>query len=136
MRQVFADHLLVRRLDSGGHVEFYEARIQAPPTEIPRLLIRLPEGETRWPPWADPQLAKILVHPNILQLLDCRVFDVRPFAILEFVPGLDLRELMALERLPIEVSCFIIMEMCRGLVAALGAHAPDGTKLRWTHGQL
>jgi serine/threonine-protein kinase len=136
MLEVFANHVLVRRLDSGGHVEFYEARIQAAQTEPARLLIRLPKGATRWPPWADPALAKILVHPNIVRLLDCRLLDARPFAILEFTPGLDLRELIAVERLPVELSCFIVAEVCRGLMAALGSQAPNGTMLRWSHGQI
>jgi len=135
MAEVFAGHVLVRRLDSGGQVEFHQAHPVAP-GQADCLLVRLPEGSTRWPPWADPALATTLVHPNIVRLLESHLLADRPYARLEFVPGVDLRELLALEQLPPTLSCFIVEEVCRGLVAALQSRAGDGTELRWVHGQL
>lgn len=134
----FAGYALLRRMDSGGDVEFYETRALGDHDAPSRLLIRLPKDDLRWPPWADPSLATMLVHPNIVRLFQCGEIEGRPTAILEFVPGLDLRELLLVHgRLPPQLCWFVTSEVCRGLVAALDSRLPDdGTPLRWTHGRL
>lgn len=134
----FADHELLRRLDRGGSVEFYEARpLQA--ADETRLLIRFPAGEQRWPPWAWPSVAKHIIHPNVLRMFELLTVEERVTAILEFVPGLDLRELLGelLERqpLPSGLACFVVREVCQGLAAGLSALAPGGP-LRATLGDL
>ena len=131
----FADYLLVRRLDAGGIVEHYEAQPASGAGER-RLLVRVSHTDRRWMPWADPALATILRHPNIVTLHHSAAFATPPYFVYELVPGLDLRELMAREHLPVDVACYIAREVCVGLAAALESRARDGSALRWVHGQI
>lgn len=126
-RERFADHALVRRLDSGGDVEFHEARSLRTPEET-HLLIRFPAHAQRFPPWAWPDVARYIVHPNVLQLLDFLTVQDRDTAILEFVPGVDLRELLQQRTSPLPpgLACFVAQEVCRGLAAGVSARAPGG----------
>jgi len=131
----FAGHTLLRRLDSGGHVEFHEAEPSSGAGDR-RLLIRASAHAERWPPWADPALAMILRHHNIVAMHQAAAFENPPFFVLEFIPGCDLRELLACERLTPDLACYVVRELCAGLAAALRSRAKDGTHLRWTHGQI
>ncbi len=131
----FAEHDIVRRLDSGGLVELYEGRQSGPPRE-PRLLVRIAGEAIRWAPWADPALAKILVHPNIVRMYESAAFDEPQTFSLELVRGPSLRELLLRARPPPHVACYVIREMCTGLAAALDSRGRDGSTLRWTHGQI
>lgn len=121
----FADHELVQRLDGGGAVEFHEARSLWAP-HATHLLIRFPPNEQRWPPWAWPDVAKYIVHPNVLQMFELLTVGDRSAAVLEFVPGVDLRELIQQQRLSPGLACFIMKEVCQGLAAGLSAHTPGG----------
>lgn len=135
-RERFADHELVRRLDGGGAVELHEARSLRIPDET-HLLVRFPAHEQRFPPWAWPDVARYIVHPNVLQLFDFFTVQDRDTAILEFVPGVDLRELLRQRTAPLPpgLACFVVQEACRGLAAGLSARAPGGP-LRATLGNL
>jgi serine/threonine-protein kinase len=121
----FAGHALHRRLDSGGSVELYEARALAPPHET-RLVVRFANGGDEYPPWAWPAVARHIVHPNVVQLIDFLVCDGRAAAIVEYVPGVSLRELMRRQRLSPAVACHLVREVCLGLEAAFEAEAPGG----------
>lgn len=137
MTITFAGFELLRRLDAGGDVEYFAAQSASGQQPAKRLLIRMPPGDRgRWPGWADPALANVLVHPNVMRLFECAVAERRPFALLEYVDGLDLRELLAKGPLSVDLACFVVSEACRGVGAALSAVAPDGTPLRWSHRRL
>jgi serine/threonine protein kinase len=131
----FADHVLVRRLDSGGSIEFHQAHPSSAPND-PRLLVRLGAGSIRWPPWADPGLARVLTHPNVVRMFNSAAFAEPPYFSFEFVQGLSLRELLVSTPMSPRASCFVAREIAAGLAYALESKAQDGTPLRWTHGQL
>ena len=58
--ELFADHELGQRLDSGGAVEFYKAR-PLNGAQSTHLSIRFPVGDLRWPPWAWPVVSTYIV---------------------------------------------------------------------------
>jgi serine/threonine protein kinase len=129
----FRDYVLARRLDAGGDVAFYEAQHDSGER---RLLIQAPTHARHWPPWADPALATILRHPNIVTTCEAAAFAHEPYFVLEFVDGIDLRELLVGGRLPPPLAAYVIHELCAGLAAALASRAKDGSPLRWVHGEL
>jgi serine/threonine protein kinase len=65
----------------------------------------------RWPPWADPRIAQILDHPNIVRLLDVVEASDHVAFVTEYVDG-------------------------RGLHAAHRATGLDGTSFAFTHDWL
>ncbi len=79
-----------------------------------------------------------LQHSNIAQVLDMGEAEGSLYIALEYVPGLDVSKLQrassgAGQRLPIEVSTFIIQQAAEGLGFAHRKTLPDGTALNIVH---
>src|SRR5882672_6748994 len=118
---------IVRRLDAGGSIEFYEAKelgsVGSPwrPQFRPSRLLLRGGPKSVAPPWADPAIARRLVHPNVVRMFECISRDgVGWEAILEFVEGPNLEELAAKKIVSTELACYIAAACCRALTAGLG----------------
>jgi serine/threonine-protein kinase len=90
----FAGYTILDRLNQGGMADIYVATDQAGRKIILRIL--LPEHRYHWRSnrrfrWGCEVLAK-LEHPNVVRLYGAGSFQGRPFAILEFVDGPNLKE--------------------------------------------
>jgi len=129
------DYELMGRLNTDDGVSFYEA--QHTRSGERRLLIRAPGRAQHWAPWADPALATILQHPNIVRTYEAAAFEPVPTFVLEFVHGCSLRELLVHHRrLSPRLAAYVAREVCAGLAYALTARARDGSVFAWTHGAL
>ena len=80
-----------------------------------------------------------LRHPNIVQVFDlCRDEEGTYCLVMEWVPGTDLRGLLAWARdlkrpVPWDLATFAVIEALRGLSAAHERTAPSGTSARIIH---
>lgn len=85
--------------------------------------------------------AKTLVHlhhNNIVQVIELAKEDDSYFIVMEFVDGFDVRKLLkALTQkqiqLPLQIACFIIKEVLRGLEFAHKRKSPEGKNLEIVH---
>jgi serine/threonine protein kinase len=110
-------YVLIERLDSGGNVEVYRAT--RPRTGQQVVITRLPGYIDRlWPPWAGPRIAQLLLHSNIVTLLDVIELPDHVAFVAEHVDGVDLRSLLSHGPISPVPALFIAAELCRGLDAA------------------
>lgn len=65
------------------------------------------------------RLAGSLRHPNIVTIYDLGHFDGRPYIVMEYILGTDLEKVIKEKQpLPLDQRIQIILQICRGLVAA------------------
>ena len=79
-----------------------------------------------------------LAHPNIVQVLDLIAQGNEVFLVLEFLNGVDLREIHSRcadrgHAVPQQLAAYISAEVCAGLHFAHEVTAPDGKKLNLVH---
>ncbi len=77
-------------------------------------------------------------HPNIVTILDLADDAAGTYVALEYVAGTDLRRLLSeladrKDRIPMELSCFVVCELLRGLAHVHEARGPDGQHLGIVH---
>ncbi len=133
MRRIQDGYDVIRRLDGGGAVAFFEVKEIA--GRVPASPYRARYRPSSWllvrgglasmqPPWADSGVARLLVHPNVVRLFEYKTHEDGWEALLEFVDGPNLRELAEAKALPADIACYIVAECCRALSAGLSL--PDG----------
>jgi serine/threonine protein kinase len=125
---------LGRRLDAGGQVALFHASRADMAKEV--VVLRVPRAVRDWPPWADPAIAKLLVHQNIVRLVDCQKYEESYWFATEQVDGTDLRTLLARGPLSFPDGLFVAIEVCRGLEHALRSTGLDGSRFAFTHGEI
>ncbi len=87
---------------------------------------------------AEAKLAVALTHGNIVQVFDFGRVDTSHYIAMEFVEGRDLTQILIKQSrrrrlVPIEVGCFVIAEMLRGLEYAHTRRGPNGDLLGVVH---
>lgn len=87
------------------------------------------------------RLSMLLTHANIVQVFDVGRSGGTYFIVMEYVDGFNLRRVFqkASEigyRLPVEIACFVVMEVCKGLAAAHERTNSDGQHLHIVHRDL
>jgi len=132
---------LIRRFSVGGMAELFLAVHRDDPGQRPLLVKRiLPQLATR----ADVvrmfvdegRLTSHLHHENLVQVFDVGQVDGCPFIVLEFVDGLPLSELLRRQpdrRLPYELACWLLAEVCAGLAYAHERTDLEGNPLEVVH---
>jgi eukaryotic-like serine/threonine-protein kinase len=80
----------------------------------------------------------MLDHPNVVGVLDAAEIEQGFYVAIEYVEGLDAALLLSQlarqgQRMPFEVSCYVLVELLRGLEAAHGARGVDGQPLEIIH---
>jgi eukaryotic-like serine/threonine-protein kinase len=83
-------------------------------------------------------IASRLAHPNICQVLDLVAREDELYLVLEYLRGVDLREILKRciqlgVMMPPEIAVYMAIEVCSGLDFAHEATAVDGTKLGIVH---
>jgi predicted ATPase/serine/threonine protein kinase/Tfp pilus assembly protein PilF len=145
MTSDFGKYQLVRRLASGGMGEVYLAR--APGARgfekkvvLKRVLPHLAEEKEFLELFLDEaRIAASLNHPNVAQIFDLGEVDGSWFLTMEYVPGRDLRRVLArvqergARTLPLGLTLRIISDAAAGLDYAHKARDPDGRPLRIVH---
>jgi len=79
-----------------------------------------------------------LAHPNIVQVYEVGEFDGQYYMAMEFVDGLDLKELLAAlrahdQRMPEHLALYVLVEVAKALAYAHERKGPDGTPLGIVH---
>jgi serine/threonine protein kinase len=142
-RQLGKYHI-VRPLKVGGTAAIYLAVLRGENNFSREVVIKRPlphlvaDSRARLMFIDEAHIASRLSHPNICQVLDLVARDDELYLVLEYLKGVDLREIlkrcMELGRLlPIEVCAWIAIEVCAGLDVAHEAVAIDGSRLNLIH---
>ncbi len=84
------------------------------------------------------RLTVSLTHPNIVQLFDFGKIGNDYFIAMEFVEGVDLKALLTRmqdrsQKIPVDIACYIMEEVCRGLQYAHAAKDGGGKPLGIVH---
>lgn len=140
----FGRYEVLRTLGSGGMGEILLAR-QRGVAGVDRLIVLktvLPHL-AREPGFIERfvdemRVSMLLTHGNIVQVYDVGEADGRYYMAMEWVDGLDLREvLIRLERagrlMPEEIALYILMESAKGLAYAHTRRDPSGRPLALVH---
>ncbi len=140
----FGRYVLEKKLASGGMGEVFLARMQGPAgfekrVVIKRILPHLAQSEEFVERFLDEgRLVVQLSQANLVQVVDMGVVDEHYYLAMEYVDGLDVRELLKQLKLqkqpfPVELVGYIIGEVARGLAYAHSRTDDDGNNLGIIH---
>ncbi len=130
---------VVRRIGVGGMAEVLEAvAVGAAGFErrvaLKRMLPHEGDAEREHRMFLDEaRIASHLHHANIVAVLDYGLADGRPFQVLEYVDGIDVRALLARGPLPVELALHIALAVGHALDHAHGATDANGHALGIVH---
>lgn len=145
--QVLRDHLsyrLVRPLAEGGMGCVYEAEQTGAGGFSKRVAIKIireqysaiPEFRRNF--IGEARLVSDLIHSNIVQIYHLGEVKGHYFMVMEFVNGVNLEEFILQHRalrkqVPIDLACFVVSRICRGLNYAHHKRDPLGQPLGLVH---
>jgi serine/threonine-protein kinase len=139
----FGRFLLVERVAIGGMAEVYAAVDRTDPGRrlcaIKRLLPTLAEDRELVRLFLDEaRLTVQLEHPGVVAVHELGRIGAGYYMAMEYVPGRDLRALVALhrrrgERIPVDVAAHVVARAAEALDHAHRRLGPDGTALRVVH---
>lgn len=78
-------------------------------------------------------IAAAIVHPNVVEVIAVGDAANNPYLVMPFVKGTTVRQLLRLGPMPLDVALTVASDALRGLGAAHGARAADGTPLELVH---
>lgn len=128
----------------GGMAEVYEARVlegtwEGRKVAIKRLLPEYAENEQYLDLFvSEADLSRMLVHPNIVEVLDSGSIDGTWYMAMDYVDGRDLGAILnrCRERqilLPVDFALFLVQKLLEALDAAHKAVSPSGAPLQLVH---
>lgn len=82
------------------------------------------------------RIAGLVRHPNVVSIVDVGEDESGPLAVMEFVDGISVAELLAksdVHPLPLDLALRIALQVAEGLHAAHELHSADGTPLELVH---
>ncbi|WP_428261934.1 serine/threonine protein kinase [Haliangium sp.] len=135
---------MLRRIGEGGMAEVYLAEMRCQPgynkrVALKRVLPRLAGNERFLRMFLDEaRLGLLLNHANIVHVFDVGRAGDAYFIVMEYVNGINLKEMLKRQAerqtlLPVEMSVFLAIEICRGLDYAHHLIDRDGTPLNVVH---
>lgn len=138
---------VTKKIDEGGMAEIYLGEAESiegikRKVAIKRVLPDLNKNENFIQMFLDEaRLSMQLTHANIVQVFDVGEAGGTYFIVMEFVEGYNLRKLFqrAVEvgyRIPLEIACFLTMEVCKGLAHAHEKRDSAGEHLHIVHRDL
>ena len=138
---------IIRKIDAGGMAEIFLAKAQSiggmeKQVAIKRVLPSLTSHEQFVTMFLDEaRLSMGLNHANIVSVFDVGQSGETYFIVMEYVHGHNLRRIFqrATERgyrIPLEIACFIVIEVCKGLNYAHDQRDEDGQHLHIVHRDL
>jgi serine/threonine protein kinase len=138
----FGQYSLLRKLGSGAMGEVWLAQPTDRAKGLPaRLVIKRLHGHLRDDERAlrrfldEAELAKLLHHPNLIELYEVGTVDGEHFMAMEYVDGLHLRQCVEANQgpLPPVLAATIIAEACAGLAYAHNLTDDSGQPLHLVH---
>jgi serine/threonine-protein kinase len=138
---------IVKKIDAGGMAEIYLGAAESiegikRQVAIKRILPNLTKNTQFVDMFLDEaRLSMLLTHANIVQVFDVGKSGQTYFLVMEYVDGYNLRRVFqkAVDtgvRVPLEVACFVMMEVCKGLAYAHDRVDDQGKHLRIVHRDL
>jgi serine/threonine protein kinase len=140
----FGKYFLIDKLATGGMAEIYKAKTFGVDgfeklLAIKRILPHCSNDKEFINMLIDEaKLSVLLSHTNIAQVFDLGKVGTDYFISMEFVDGINLREVMNRckdkeETLPDDISVYVVSEMCKGLDYAHSKKDLDGNPLHIVH---
>ncbi len=137
-------YALCEKRGQGGMAEVWRASRTFAPGVEKQVAVKRLRPEAAQDPAAraafaeEAAVALRLNHPQVVTALDADTTGEAPYLVLEWVDGLDLRELMDRlarrgARLPEEAVCAIVLGLARALCHVHGQRGPDGLLLGLVH---
>lgn len=143
--QVLGKYELMEKLGAGGMAEVYKARLTGVEGFQKIVVVKkiLP-GYSRNQSFidmlvAEAKLTSVLQHPNVVSIFELHHTDDNQFYMaMEYVDGQDLLKILARcaerrIRVPVEIACHIVSEICSGLHYAHNARDIYGNPLNIIH---
>lgn len=119
---VVGGYRIERRLTTGGMAELFLARTPAGALQLERpvVLKALPPvlvDDYQWRSmfFNEARLAARLDHVNLVRVFDLLVEDDRPYIVMEYLDGHNLREVVRRGRLSYGLACHVVAEVLAGL---------------------
>ena len=142
--QTFGRYEILRPLASGGMGEVLLARQVGLPgfdrlIVLKKVLPHLAQDPDFIQRFLDEtHVASALAHGNIVQVYEVGVVDGQYYMAMEFVDGLDLKEMLAAlrahdQRMPEHLALYVLVEVAKALAYAHERRGPDGTPLGIVH---
>lgn len=140
----FGNYEILSLVGKGGMADVFKARAVAGPrmgqtVAIKRLLPSL-AGDPRYVDLflGEADLARLLVHPNIVETFDAGELAGTYYIAMEFIDGRDLGQILARCRekniqLPADFALFLASTLCNALYYAHNAKGPSGSPLNVVH---
>ena len=125
-RREFGRYLIRRQIGRGGMAEVYEAQMCAGQQAQKRVALKVLRADLRDDQRLtesfidEARMAAGLTHPNVVEVFDFGEVDGELFIAMEYLDGLDLRQLMELcrrrgEVLPLAAAVFVVHELALAL---------------------
>jgi serine/threonine-protein kinase len=135
---------VLRRIGEGGMAEVFLSEMRCQPgyhkrVALKRVLPRLAGNDRFLRMFLDEaRLGLLLNHANIVHVFDVGRAGDAYFIVMEYVNGVNLKEMLKRQAahdalLPVEMSTFIAIEICRGLDYAHNLTDRDGNPLNVVH---
>ena len=130
---------ILKRLDKGGMAEVFLGRSSGlegfdKAVAIKRVLPNLAANEKFVRMFLDEaKLSLHLDHANIVSVFDVGMSAGTYFIVMEYIDGTNLKKLLDSGPIPVELACYILIEVCKGLVYAHGKVDRDGRPLNIVH---
>jgi serine/threonine protein kinase len=119
-------YTLVEQLGRGGMAAVYRAKRRGPSGFEKQVVVKTILPELVRNGWFlrrfkhEARLSAGLLHANVVQLIDFGIIDGTPFVELEYLNGIDLKQLWerAHRPFPVSIALALATEICRGLAYA------------------
>ena len=140
MPQIFGKYILLDKISHGGMGEVYKAKsfgVQGFEKlfAIKRILPKLSSSK----PFIDmlgdeAKISVSLSHSNIAQIYEFDCIDKTYYLAMEFIHGKDVRSILeSVDAIPVEIACYVIAELAKGLHYLHTATDGNGKKLDIVH---
>jgi len=140
----FGRYELLALIGKGGMAEVFKARVASGPragetVALKRLLPELAsDSECVDLFTSEADLSRLLVHPNVVQVLEAGEVNERYYITMEYIEGRDLAAILTRCRerhilLPVDFAIFIARQLLEALDSVHRATAPNGTPLNVVH---
>jgi serine/threonine-protein kinase len=132
------DYILERKLSQGGMAEVFLARSSTHERQVVVKSLFQPNARLAAMMAEEARIQAQLSHPNVVQVLDLVEAEGRPYIVMEYLDGKNLRELLHRSaergvRIPFGVTCHIIKEVLSALSYAHSRTNDDGAPLGLVH---
>lgn len=130
---------IVKRLDKGGMAEVFLGRSTSlegfdKNVAIKRVLPNFVSNEKFVNMFLDEaKLSLHLDHANIVSVFDVGRSGGTYFIVMEYIDGTNLKKLIDHRAMPVDLACYVMIEVCKGLVYAHEKQDRDGRPLRIVH---